>query len=133
MLKKVYIILLVASVLSIMLGFLLAGGGHGWVTAIYFSFFPMIISSLIGFGVVKRRKIVLFFIITIYLCVSYVFYFKTLEEWEGYFERVFDGIAGMVILFFASWFTPLLIAVYGLIKKPNRVKNAQVSDTTEVK
>ena len=131
--KKVYLVLLVSAAISITLGFLLAGGGHGWVTSFYFSFLPLMVSPLVGYGFTKTKKLVSIFIIVIYLVVSYVFYFKTLEEGEDYFERVFEGITGLVALFLCTWFIPLLISIYSLGRKPNDDKNAQVSDTTEVK
>lgn len=117
MAKKVYLILLITAAISIILGFLLAGGGHGWVTSFYFSFLPLIVTPLVGYGFLKRKKFISFIVIIIYLLVSYVFYFMTLEEGEGYFERVFEGITGLVVLFLCTWFIPLLISIYGLVKK----------------
>ena len=127
MAKKLYVILLVAAAASIMLGFILMGAGHGWVTSFYFSFFPLILTPVVGFGFTNNKKLVLLFIIVAYFFVSYVFYFKTLEEGKEYFERVLNGITGWVILFLSIWFVPLMISIYGLIKKPNILKSVQES------
>jgi hypothetical protein len=117
MAKKVYLILLVTAAISILLGFLLAGGGHGWVTAFKFSFLPLIVTPICGYGFIKNKKLVLLLVIVLYIFVSYVFYFMTLEEGEGYFERVFEGITGLAVLFVCTWVIPLLISIYGLAKK----------------
>lgn len=47
----------------------------------------------------------------------YILYFKTLEEGEGYFERVFNGIPRLTILFFIFWLFPLFINTYNLFRK----------------
>lgn len=133
MAKKVYLLLLITAAISIILGFLLAGGGHGWVTSFYFSFLPLIVTPLVRYGFLKRKKFISFIVIIIYLLVSYVFYFMTLEEGEGYFERVFEGMTGLVVLFLCTWFIPLLISIYGLVKKASIDKKAQECDATEAK
>lgn len=132
MLKRVYIILLISSVICILTGFLLAGAGHGWVTAFYFSFYPLLISPLVGYGLKKENKYVLICSIAINLCIAYVFYFKTIQEGEGYFDRVINNQIGLTIVFLGSWLVPMFISLYGSFKKQNRNKIVQECDATEV-
>lgn len=117
MVKRLYLILLTSSAICILNGFLLAGAGHGWVTALYFSFFPLVISPLVGYGLKKGNKYVLICSIAINLCISYLFYFKTSEEGEEYFDRVINNQIGLTIVFLGSWFVPMFVSVYGLFKK----------------
>ena len=117
MLKRGYFILLTSSVICIFTGLLLAGAGHGWVTALYFSIYPLLISPLVGYGLKKENKYVLICSIVINLCIAYVFYLKTIEEGEGYFGRVINNQIGLTIVFLGSWLVPMFISLYGSFKK----------------
>lgn len=117
MLKKIYIVLLILAILNIAIGFVLAGAGHGWITGFYFSFFPLVLMPLTGYAFSRSKRLISFLIIVLYACVSYILYFKTLEEGEGYFERIFEGITILTLLYFFLWFTPLIIIIYGFFKK----------------
>jgi hypothetical protein len=131
--KQVHLILLLNSVFSIILGFFVMGGGHGWVTAFFFSFLPLIVTPLIVYGFMKRKKLPLALTVITYLFISYFFYLKTLYEGEEYFESTFRSITEITILFIFTWFIPLGIAVFGLIKKETRINSTQSSDKSETK
>lgn len=115
--RRIYIWLICASVLSVLTAFLLAGGGHGWVSAFLFSFLPLLITPFTTYAFIKEKKGIAATILILYVITIYVLYFKTLEEGEGYFERVFNGIQGLVILFFLCWLQPLFLNIYILFRK----------------
>jgi hypothetical protein len=114
--RKIYIWLIIASVLSILIAFLLAGGGHGWVSVFFFSFLPLLITPLTVYAYINSKKLFSIIIIGLYLLAMYILYFMTLEEGEVYFERVFKGVTGLVILFFTLWLSPLLLNIYNLFR-----------------
>jgi hypothetical protein len=53
----------------------------------------------------------------------YILYFMTLEEGEGYFERIFEGIKGMVVLFFIVWLFPLALNIYNLFRSSRKLQS----------
>lgn len=100
----------------------MVGGGHGWVSVFLFSFLPLLITPPTVHSYVNRKKIFSIIVIALYLLAMYVLYFMTLEEGEGYFERVFGGIRGLVILFFIFWLSPFLLNIYNLFRNTRKLR-----------
>ncbi len=69
------------------------------------------------YAFMKEKKGIAATMIVLYAATVYLLYFKTLEEGEGYFESVFNGIQGLVILFFLCWLQPLFLNIYILFRK----------------
>ena len=101
--KRLYILLIIASVPSILIGSILVGGGHGWVSVLFFSFLALLITPLTVHTYISRKKIFSIIVIGFYEVAMYIQYFMTLEEGEGYLERELGVFRGLEILFFIFW------------------------------
>gem|GEM_PF-5115764 len=121
--RRIYIWLIIASLLSIVTAFLLAGGGHGWVSVFFFSFLPLLVTPLTVYTYINTKKLFSIIIIGLYLVAIYILYFMTLEEGEGYFESIFEGIKGMVVLFFIVWLCPLALNIYNLFRSSRKLQS----------
>jgi len=108
--------MIIASVISILIASIMVGGGHGWVSVFPFCFLPLLITPLTVHAYIYRKKLISFIVIGLYVLAMYVLYFMTLEEGEGYFERVLGAIRGLVILFFIFWLSPFLLNICNLFR-----------------
>ncbi len=100
----------------------MVGGGHGWVSVFPFCFLALLITPLTVHAYVYRKKIISIIVIALYVVVMFVLYFMTLEEGEGYFERVLGVIRGLVILFFIFWLSPLFLNIYNLFRSTRKLQ-----------
>jgi hypothetical protein len=115
------IILAIVGLLIAAFGLMVAvgmvGGGHGWVTPMYFSLalflaYPVVLVRLTATG--PRWVVVDLVIVGIAAITDFALCFATIQEGMEYFWRVFGGFALIPILWLAIWFAWQGLALYCL-------------------
>jgi hypothetical protein len=110
----------IPSLLSVLIAFLLTGSGHGWVSAFFFSFLPLLITPFTVHAYVNSKKGISIIILGLYVFATCALYLVTLKEGREYFERVFGGL---MILFFIFWLSPFMLNIHNLFRNTHKLQS----------
>ncbi len=104
------------------LGFLIAEGGHGWVSGFFLSFSSLIAYPLIGLAIKQSRYTFFIYIFFAHILLSILLYIGTKIEGVEYFYRVLSASALLMILYFIFWVGWGVISLYFLLKFYKKAK-----------
>lgn len=116
---KKYILYIVLGIFHFFLGLFLAGAGHGWVTAFFFSipsllFYPL---SKYIITIQNKRMARAIFYLNILLTLGLIYQSK--NEGIEYLVKIFNSIPLLIICYFILWFGWGSISLIILFQKNN--------------
>lgn len=119
--KSIIILFTFIGLLHLLIGFILAGAGHGWVTGFFFSLVSVIFYPLIGYLFTTNNRKVLLFILLANVCLTFLMIIKSKSEGNEYFLRMWQGAPFLMICYFLLWFGWGILALITLFKKRNEL------------
>lgn len=99
-----YLLAISLGLLSLCLGFFIAGAGHGWITGFYFSLISLVAYPFLKYYLLNQNKCKGLFIFSLNIMLTILMYFTTKEEGNEYFAKMFQGLPLLMILYFILWF-----------------------------
>jgi hypothetical protein len=118
--RRNFSLFLLFGVAHMLLGFLLAGAGHGWATGIFFSFLSVIFYPFAGYSLMSDSKKISLFILASNICLS-VFMYRSGIKGDDYFLKIWRGVPLLTACYFLLWFGWVGIALLTLLKKRSKL------------